>query len=122
MSSRQWTVMCRDVAGRERPLRVVVRGREVVIVAPPGESAALSPAGAQQLQQAVAAATEAAAIVAPRTPTHVGDDGGTAIASQHIDGLNQAVGRRVGPPTLHSHATARTAGLAAVAAVGGEGT
>lgn len=54
-------VQCRDVARRERGLRVVVDGGEVVVVAPPGELARLQPNELRQLQQVLATASIEAA-------------------------------------------------------------
>lgn len=42
-SHREWSITCRDVAGRRRDLTVFVRQGRVVIVAPPGETAVLNP-------------------------------------------------------------------------------
>lgn len=40
---KEWSVTCRDVAGRRRDLTVFVRQGRVVVVAPPGETAVLAP-------------------------------------------------------------------------------
>jgi hypothetical protein len=42
-SHREWSITCRDVAGRRRDLTVFVRQGRVVLVAPPGETAVLNP-------------------------------------------------------------------------------
>jgi hypothetical protein len=42
-SHKEWSITCRDVAGRRRDLTVFVRQGRVVIVAPPGETAVLNP-------------------------------------------------------------------------------
>lgn len=42
-SHKEWSVTCRDVAGRRRDLTVFVRQGRVVLVAPPGETAVLNP-------------------------------------------------------------------------------
>lgn len=42
-SHREWSITCRDVAGRRRDLTVFVRQGRVVIVVPPGETAVLNP-------------------------------------------------------------------------------
>lgn len=39
----EWTVPCRDLAGRKRHLTVLVSGERVVLIAPPGEAAVLAP-------------------------------------------------------------------------------
>jgi hypothetical protein len=40
---REWTVDCRDVAGRRRELTVFASGGHVVLVVPPGETVVLAP-------------------------------------------------------------------------------
>jgi hypothetical protein len=42
-SQKEWSISCRDVAGRRRDLTVFVRQGRVVLVAPPGETAVLNP-------------------------------------------------------------------------------
>jgi hypothetical protein len=42
-SHREWSITCRDVAGRRRDLTVFVRQGRIVLVAPPGETAVLNP-------------------------------------------------------------------------------
>jgi hypothetical protein len=42
-SNKEWSITCRDVAGRRRDLTVFVRQGRVVLVAPPGETAVLNP-------------------------------------------------------------------------------
>jgi hypothetical protein len=59
MNGGSWTILCRDVAGRNRSVRVVVRGSEVVVVAPAGEAAVLDPVSAVQFRFAVMSATRA---------------------------------------------------------------
>ncbi|GAB3462423.1 hypothetical protein [Actinophytocola sediminis] len=39
---REWSIACRDVAGRRRDLTVFVRQGRVVLVTPPGETAVLA--------------------------------------------------------------------------------
>ncbi|KAA5828825.1 hypothetical protein ABT337_33310 [Saccharopolyspora hirsuta] len=41
--TKEWHVSCRDVAGRRRDLSVFINQGDVVLVAPPGETAVLSP-------------------------------------------------------------------------------
>lgn len=50
---REWTIMCRDVAGRRRDLTVFVRQGRVVLVAPPGETAVLAPLDVGRLRAAL---------------------------------------------------------------------
>lgn len=40
---KEWSITCRDIAGRRRDLTVFVRQGRVVLVAPPGETAVLNP-------------------------------------------------------------------------------
>jgi hypothetical protein len=42
-SHKEWSIICRDVAGRRRDLTIFVRQGRVVLVAPPGETAVLNP-------------------------------------------------------------------------------
>ncbi|WP_436494811.1 hypothetical protein [Actinokineospora sp. HUAS TT18] len=53
MSSKEWTVSCRDIAGRRRDVTVFVRQGRVVLVAPPGETAILSPLDVGRLRAAL---------------------------------------------------------------------
>jgi hypothetical protein len=91
MNSGSWTVMCRDFAGRERPLRVLVRGSEVVIAAPPGETAILDPGDAARFRSAVAEATRMADTPGPGAPGRAERLGTASTAEQHLDGLPPAV-------------------------------
>lgn len=49
----EWTVSCRDLAGRKRELTVFVSGERVVVVAPPGETAVLAPLDVGRLRAAL---------------------------------------------------------------------
>lgn len=40
---KEWSITCRDVAGRRRDLTIFVRQGRVILVAPPGETAVLNP-------------------------------------------------------------------------------
>lgn len=40
---KEWSITCRDVAGRRRILTVFVRQGRIVLVTPPGETAVLNP-------------------------------------------------------------------------------
>ncbi|GAB2686517.1 hypothetical protein GCM10027271_56550 [Saccharopolyspora gloriosae] len=61
VSSEQWQVSCRDVAGRRRSMAVYVQQGNVVVVAPPGETAVLAPLEAGRLRAAIREAVVAAA-------------------------------------------------------------
>ncbi|MBB5153167.1 hypothetical protein BJ970_000701 [Saccharopolyspora phatthalungensis] len=52
-STKQWHVSCRDVAGRRRDMSVIVNQGNVVVVAPPGETAVLSPLEVGRLRAAL---------------------------------------------------------------------
>lgn len=43
MARGEWSVSCRDAAGRRRDMTVFVSDGDVVMVAPPGETAVLAP-------------------------------------------------------------------------------
>lgn len=49
-SRKEWSVSCRDIAGRKRDLTVLVSRDKVVLVAPPGETAVLTPLDAGRLR------------------------------------------------------------------------
>ncbi len=54
MSSRdEWTVACRDLAGRRRELTVFVNAGRVVLIAPPGEAAVLTSLDVGRLRAAL---------------------------------------------------------------------
>ncbi|MCX2733518.1 hypothetical protein OOZ19_25025 [Saccharopolyspora sp. NFXS83] len=61
VSSEQWQVSCRDVAGKRRSMAVYVKQGNVVVVAPPGETAVLAPLEAGRLRAAIREAVVAAA-------------------------------------------------------------
>ncbi|WP_414638829.1 hypothetical protein [Actinophytocola sp.] len=52
-SHKEWAIVCRDVAGRRRDLTVFVRQGRVVLVAPPGETAVLTPLDVGRLRAAL---------------------------------------------------------------------
>ncbi|MEU6129450.1 hypothetical protein ABZ805_09780 [Saccharopolyspora sp. NPDC047091] len=64
--NEQWQVSCRDVAGRRRNMAVYVNQGNVVVVAPPGETAVLAPLEAGRLRAAIREAVVSAA--APEHP------------------------------------------------------
>jgi hypothetical protein len=59
---KEWSIACRDVAGRRREMTVFVRQGRIVVVAPPGETAVLNPLDVGRLRavlrDAVVDATE----------------------------------------------------------------
>ena len=56
VGNSQWLVECSDPFGRYRAMTVLVRRDEVVVVAPPGESAVLSVQQTRDLDRALAGA------------------------------------------------------------------
>ncbi|WP_026421321.1 hypothetical protein [Actinokineospora inagensis] len=52
-SHREWSVSCRDLAGRKRDVTVFVRQGRVVLVAPPGETAVFAPLDVGRLRAAL---------------------------------------------------------------------
>jgi hypothetical protein len=52
-SHKEWWVSCRDIAGRRRDLQIIARQGQVVLVAPPGETAILSPLDVGRLRAAL---------------------------------------------------------------------
>ncbi|GAB3384830.1 hypothetical protein [Amycolatopsis echigonensis] len=66
----EWTVGCRDLAGRRRDVTVFVSSDDkVVLVAPPGEAAVLGPLEVGRLRAALRDAVVATATSARRTGT-----------------------------------------------------
>ncbi|MGW3467360.1 hypothetical protein ACWDKQ_02545 [Saccharopolyspora sp. NPDC000995] len=51
--ARQWHVSCRDVTGRRRDMSVLINQGNVVVIAPPGETAVLSPLEVGRLRAAL---------------------------------------------------------------------
>lgn len=51
--AREWTVACRDLAGRRRMVTVVASDGKVVLMAPPGEAAVFSPLDVGRLRAAL---------------------------------------------------------------------
>ncbi|GHF88480.1 hypothetical protein FHX82_001222 [Amycolatopsis bartoniae] len=49
----EWSVTCRDLAGRKRALTVFTNSGRVVVVAPPGEAAVLEPLDVGRLRAAL---------------------------------------------------------------------
>ena len=53
MSEPRWWVDCRDPFGRDRAMTVLVEPDRVLLVAPPGETAVLSPQQTRRLHHAL---------------------------------------------------------------------
>lgn len=49
----EWAVSCRDLAGRRREVTVMVSSERVVLIAPPGEAAVLTPLDVGRLRAAL---------------------------------------------------------------------
>lgn len=67
MSRGEWSVGCRDLAGRRRDVTVFVSNDKVVLVAPPGEAAVLGPLDVGRLRAALRDAVVATAEEAAET-------------------------------------------------------
>lgn len=52
-AGREWTIACRDPAGRRRNVTVFVSEGKVVLIAPPGETAVLAPLDVGRLRAAL---------------------------------------------------------------------
>ncbi|MFD5245566.1 hypothetical protein ACFWIW_13520 [Amycolatopsis sp. NPDC058340] len=57
----EWSVGCRDLAGRRRDVTVFVSSDKIVLVAPPGEAAVLGPLDVGRLRAALRDAVVAVA-------------------------------------------------------------
>jgi hypothetical protein len=62
---REWSVDCRDVAGRKRELTVFASGGHIVLVAPPGETAVLAPLEVGRLRAILRDAAVDASVIQP---------------------------------------------------------
>lgn len=56
----EWSVSCRDLAGRKSDLTVFVNSGRVIVVAPPGDAAVLAPLDVGRLRAALREAVVAA--------------------------------------------------------------
>ena len=116
MNHEEWTVTCRDFAGRARPLRVVVRGSEVVVVAPPGETAVLDQAAVAQLRSAVVQAAQVAQASAPGAPGGAPTNRIASTAGQYNGGRPPAAEGRSALPSYRGGTAVPTRGPAAIPA------
>jgi hypothetical protein len=62
---KEWSVDCRDVAGRKRELTVFASGGHIVLVAPPGETAVLAPLEVGRLRAILREAAVDATVAQP---------------------------------------------------------
>lgn len=120
MNTGPWSIACRDVAGRERTLRVVVRGSEVVVMAPPGEVAVLGRAATAQFRSAVMQATEVATTPAPGAPGLITTTGMASTAEQNNGGLPPTAEGRPALLSCRGGTTTPIPGLAAIPATRGD--
>ncbi|GGS59597.1 hypothetical protein [Actinokineospora fastidiosa] len=111
-----WAVTCRDVVGRPRSLTVLVRGSEVVVVAPAGEAAALDAAEAEQFRFVFTEAKEVAATPDPGGPAPSAGNGTARTVKQYGDGHPPAVAGRSASPPCRGGTTTSTRGSAAIPA------
>lgn len=116
MNYGSWSVACRDFACRERTLRVVVWGAEVVIVAPPGESAVLDHVAIAQLRSAVVQAAQVANAPVPGVPGRAPATSTVGTAEQHNGGRPPAAEGRPALPPYRGGTTVPTRGPAAIPA------
>lgn len=116
MSQEEWTVMCGDFAGRRRPLRVVVRGFEVVVVAPPGESAVLDQSAVAQLRSAVMQAVQVAQASASGAPGGAPANRTASTAEQYSGGQSPVAAGRSALPSYRGGTVVPTNGPAAIPA------
>ena len=114
-----WAVTCRDIAGRPRSLTVLVRGSDVVVMAPPGEVARLDAAETEQFRSVFATAVEVAATPASGG-TGLSEEIGTAsTVKQYGDGEPPAVAGRPASPSYRGGTTTPIPGSAAIPALQG---
>jgi hypothetical protein len=116
MNSGPWSAVCRDFAGRERTLHVVVRGAEVVIVAPPGETAVLDQTALAQLHSAVERAAQVAKAPAPGAPGRAPATSTASTAEQYNGGRPPAAEGRPALPPYRGGTTTPIPGPAAIPA------
>ncbi|ONI71156.1 hypothetical protein ALI144C_52525 [Actinosynnema sp. ALI-1.44] len=120
MNTGPWSIACRDVAGRERTLRVVVRDSEVVVTAPPGEVAVLCRAATAQFRSAVIQAAEVATTPAPGAPGPVTTTGTVSTAEQNNGGLPPTAEGRPALLSYRGGTTTPIPGSAAIPVTRGE--
>ena len=109
-----WAVTCRDVAGRPRSLTVLVRGSDVVVMAPPGEVARLDAAETEQFRSVFATAVEVAATPAPGGAGLSEKTGTASTVKQYGDGGPPAVAGRLASPSCRGGTTTPIPGSAAI--------
>ncbi|SDJ02807.1 hypothetical protein SAMN05192558_10468 [Actinokineospora alba] len=114
-----WAVTCRDAAGRPRCLTVLVRGSEVVVVAPAGEAAALNAAEAEQFRSVFTQAKEVAATRAPGGSGTSEKTGAVSTVKQYGDGDPRAVAGPPASPSCRGGTTTPASGSAAIPALQG---
>lgn len=72
MAAHEWTIACRDMAGRRKNVTVFVSEGKVVLIAPPGEAAVLAPLEVGRLRAALRDAVVGADDPAQIESTEVG--------------------------------------------------
>lgn len=108
-----WVVTCRDVVGRPRSLMVLVRGSEVVVVAPAGEAAALDAAESEQFRSVFTKAEEVAATSPPGGSGTSETTGAVSPVRQHGDGDPPTVAGQLASPPCRGGTTTPIPGFAA---------
>lgn len=114
-----WAVNCRDIAGRPRSLTVLVRGSDVVVMAPPGEVARLDAAETEQFRSVIATAVEVAATPAPGGTGLSEEIGIASPVKQYGDGRPPTVAGRPASPSCRGGTTTPIPGSAAIPALQG---
>ncbi|EHR50065.1 hypothetical protein SacmaDRAFT_1796 [Saccharomonospora marina XMU15] len=71
----EWAISCRDLAGRRREVTVLVSSDRVVLIAPPGEAAVLTPLDVGRLRAALRDAVVSVGATASGEDAEEGDDG-----------------------------------------------
>lgn len=116
-----WSIACRDVTGRGRTLCVAVCDSEVVVVAPPEESAVHDYGATAQFRSAVMNPTEVAATPAPAISGAVTTTDTTSTAEQNLGCLPPTAEGRPALSPCRGETTTPISGPAAIPTARGEG-
>lgn len=99
---------------------MLVRGSNVVVMAPPGEVARLDAAEAEQFRSAIATAVEVAAAPAPGGSGSSEEIGMASTVMQYGDGGHATVAGRSASPSCRGGTTTPIPGSAAIPSLRGE--
>jgi hypothetical protein len=114
-----WAVTCRDATGRPRSLTVLVRGSEVVVVAPAGEAAALNAAEVERFRSVFAIAIEVAATPAPGESVPSGEIGTASTVEQYGDAAPLTIAEGLASSSCRCGTTTPISNSAAIPALRG---